>query len=113
MTLETITLTPVTVLDETDPVDVGVPMRRKGVPISLRARVRDVSGTEQQEEGVRVDVHDTEFEVLLLPSLANVSNEWELAARGHSKWEIVRALRRPAPGAIVDSRLLILARIRR
>ena len=113
MTLETIRLTPVTILDETDPANPGVPMQRVGTAIELRARVRDVSGNEQLEEGVRVGVHDTELEVVLLPELANVTTEWRLEARGHSGWEIVRALRRPAPGAIVDSRLLILARLRR
>ena len=109
--LERITLTPIDILDTVD-AD-GVMERKIGQPIRLMARVRDVSGGERLEEEVRVETHDTEFEVSLLPSTAGCTPKWGLRARGHDNWEIVRALRRPAPNSGMHTRLLILARERR
>ena len=113
MNIETITLTPVSVLDRTD--ERGVPQEQVGDPIRLRARTRDVSGGETVDQDVRLETHDTEFEVALLPSTAKCGPRWRLEARGHGyqHWEIVRALRRAAPGGGRETRLLILARERR
>ena len=111
MNLETITLTPITVRDRTG--EFGEPVEDAGHPLRIRARVREISGSEVLESQVQVEGRDTEFDIALLPSTAGITKNWRLEARGTDQWEIIRALRAAEPGATMETRLIIRARLER
>ena len=110
MNLERITLTPVTIVDW--PGEVGQAVERLGTPISIRAKVKDISGSEVIEDRVVFDSAETEFEIRLVRAVEKITTRWKLRARGLD-WEIRRALRKSAPGGSGNAYLVIRARVNR
>ena len=110
MSREWITLTPVATSQEVSAL--GERIETVGQPIRMLAFAKDIGGPELEENQVILKTGDTEFTVALRPAIEGINQDWRLRAR-NADWEIIRTIRRSAPGGIGNREVVIRAKVNR
>lgn len=103
---ERITLTPITISDTSG--SLGEPVERRGRPISVRAVLKYVGGSELVDDQVVLNTADAEFVVRLTAEVRDCTPKWKLEDSRGRDWEIIRALPRTKPDTYIGNTELVI-----